>query len=176
MSYRVTVLPGDGIGPEVVKAMRACVDATGVKVDWEEVEVGAPHQEVRTPLPRTAIDSIRKNKVAIKGPLNAHRQGVPFGQCRAAQELDLFACLRPSKSIEGTRTVTTNVDLVIVRENTEDLYAGIEFDVHSDQAKHLIKEINALSTKRCARTLPFPSSPFPFLVPNASSVLRSSMP
>ncbi len=150
MSYRVTLLPGDGIGPEVALAMTKCVDATGVAVDWEEVIVGAPAiAKFGTPLPQAAIDSIKKNKVAIKGPIETPiGKGFRSVNVQLRQELDLYACVRPSKYIPGTKTVNQNVDLIIFRENTEDLYAGIEFDLGSDSAKHLIKEINNLSPKK----------------------------
>jgi isocitrate dehydrogenase (NAD+) len=150
MVYPVTLLPGDGIGPEVVKAMCSCVDATGVKIDWQEVIVGAPAiEKFGTPLPQAAIDSVRKNKVAIKGPIETPiGKGFRSVNVQLRQELDLYACVRPAKYIEGTRAVNNKVDILIFRENTEDLYAGVEFDVHSEQAKHLIKEINALSPKK----------------------------
>ncbi len=150
MPYRVTLLPGDGIGPEVTSAMKKCVDATGIRVDWDEVMVGAPAMaRYGTPLPQEAIDAIRKNKVAIKGPIETPvGKGFRSVNVQLRQELDLYACLRPAKYIEGTRAVNTNVDIIIVRENTEDLYAGVEFDVDSDEAKHLIREINALSPKK----------------------------
>jgi isocitrate dehydrogenase (NAD+) len=150
MSYRVTLLPGDGIGPEVAMAMKACVDATGVAIDWEEVAVGAAVlAKTGTPLPQEAIDSVKRNKVAIKGPIETPiGKGFRSVNVQLRQELDLYACVRPVKYIEGTRAVNTKVDLVIFRENTEDLYAGIEFDVHSSEAQHLIKEINTLSPKK----------------------------
>ncbi|MFH0754707.1 MAG: isocitrate/isopropylmalate dehydrogenase family protein [Candidatus Omnitrophota bacterium] len=150
MSYQVTLLPGDGIGPEVVLAMRSCVDATGVDIIWEEVVVGAPAMaQCGIPLPQAAIDSIKKNKVAIKGPIETPvGKGFRSVNVQLRQELDLYACVRPVKYIEGTKAVNSKVDIIIVRENTEDLYAGVEFDVHSTQAVHLIKEINALSSKK----------------------------
>ncbi len=150
MSYRVTLLPGDGIGPEVAQAMRSCVDATGIKIDWEVVAVGASViPKFGTPLPQEAIDSIRRNKVAIKGPIETPvGKGFRSVNVQLRQELDLYACVRPAKYIEGTKAVNTNVDLVIFRENTEDLYMGIEFDVRSKEALHLIGEINALSAKK----------------------------
>ncbi len=150
MSYRVTLLPGDGIGPEVALAMRKCVDATGVVIDWEEVIVGAPAVEkFGTPLPQAAIDSIKKNKVAIKGPIETPvGKGFRSVNVQLRQELDLYACVRPSKYIPGTKTVNQKVDLIIFRENTEDLYAGVEFDLGSEAAQHLIKEINVLSAKK----------------------------
>ncbi|MEI6438468.1 MAG: isocitrate/isopropylmalate dehydrogenase family protein [Candidatus Omnitrophota bacterium] len=150
MSTRVTLLAGDGIGPEVALAMKKCVDATGVKIDWEEQCVGAPAiEKFGTPLPQAAIDSVRKNKVAIKGPIETPiGKGFRSVNVQLRQELDLYACVRPARHIEGTRAVNTKVNLTIIRENTEDLYMGVEFDVYSDEAKHLIKEINALSKKK----------------------------
>jgi isocitrate dehydrogenase (NAD+) len=150
MSYRVTLLPGDGIGPEVTKAMRACVDATGVKINWDEVIVGAPAiEKFGTPLPQAAIESVKKNKVAIKGPIETPiGKGFRSVNVQLRQELDLYACVRPAKYIEGTKAVNTKVDIVIFRENTEDLYAGVEFDVNSPEAKHLIQEINKVSVKK----------------------------
>ncbi len=150
MPYRVTLLPGDGIGPEVVSAMRKCVDATGVDIIWEEIAVGASViARCGSPLPQEAIDAVKRNKVAIKGPIETPvGKGFRSVNVQLRQELDLYACVRPVKYMEGTKAVNTKVDIVIFRENTEDLYAGVEFDVYSDQAKHLIKEINALSSKK----------------------------
>jgi isocitrate dehydrogenase (NAD+) len=150
MGFRVTLLAGDGIGPEVTSAMRQCVDATGVDIAWDEEIVGAGALEkYATPLPQAAIDSVKRNKVAIKGPIETPvGKGFRSVNVQLRQELDLYACVRPAKYIEGTRAVNTQVDLVIFRENTEDLYAGIEFDLYSDAARKLIGQINALSTKK----------------------------
>ena len=150
MSHRITLLPGDGIGPEVARAMQKCVDATGVKIAWEEIAVGASMiAKHGTPLPKEAIESIRKNKVAIKGPIETPvGKGFRSVNVQLRQELDLYACVRPAKYIPGTKAVNTNVDIMIFRENTEDLYAGIEFDVGSAEAKTLITTINGLSPKK----------------------------
>ncbi len=149
MSYQVTLLPGDGIGPEVAAAMKKCIEATGVKVEWDEQPVGEfAIQKYGTPLPDHVLDAIRKSKVAIKGPI-VTPIGKGFRSVNVAlrQALDLFACVRPCQSFEGAKAVK-GVDLVIFRENTEDLYAGIEFDVGTDQAKQLIKEINSLQPRQ----------------------------
>ncbi len=149
MPYQVTLLPGDGIGPEVAMAMKKCVEATGVKIDWDEQPVGDfAIQKFGTPLPDQVLESIRRTQVAIKGPI-VTPVGKGFRSVNVAlrQALDLFACVRPCKSLEGTKSWFKNIDLVIVRENTEDLYAGIEFDLGTDAAKKLIKEINALQPK-----------------------------
>ncbi len=150
MSVRVTLLPGDGIGPEVALAMKKCIDATGVKIIWDEEIVGAPAiEKFGTPLPQAAIDSIKKNKVAIKGPIETPiGKGFRSVNVQLRQELDLYACVRPAKYIQGTKAVNTKVDLVIFRENTEDLYSGVEFDVNSKEAATLISVINGMSTRK----------------------------
>ena len=150
MSYKVTLLPGDGIGPEVAMAMKKCLDATGVKFEWDEQPVGEfAIQKFGTPLPDQVLESIRRNKIAIKGPI-VTPIGKGFRSVNVAlrQALDLFACVRPCQSFVGTKSLFKNIDLVIFRENTEDLYAGIEFDLGTDSAKKLIKEINALQPRQ----------------------------
>lgn len=150
MSYNVTLLPGDGIGPEVTAAMRKCVEATGVKIQWDVQEVGEPAiQKYGTPLPDKVLESIRKNKVAIKGPIvTPVGKGFRSVNVQLRQALDLFACVRPARYYEGTKAKDKNINLVIFRENTEDLYAGIEFDINTKEAKHLIEEINGLQPKK----------------------------
>lgn len=150
MAYHVTLLPGDGIGPEVAQAMKKCVEATGVAIEWDEQPVGEHAiKDFGTPLPKKVLDSIRKNRVAIKGPIvTPVGKGFRSVNVQLRQELDLFACVRPAKYYEGTKSVKTNVDLVIFRENTEDLYAGIEFELGSDAAQKLIKEINVLQPRQ----------------------------
>jgi len=150
MSYRVTLLPGDGIGPEVSRAMRKCVDATGVKIVWDELPVGEYAVKLHgTPLPEAVFESIRKNKVAIKGPIvTPVGTGFRSVNVQLRQVLDLFACVRPSKYYEGTKAKDKNLNVVIFRENTEDLYAGIEFELGSQDADHLIEEINALQPRQ----------------------------
>jgi len=150
MVYKITLIPGDGIGPEVSTAARRCVDATGVKVDWEIAEAGADViPKYGTPLPDSTLESIRKNKVALKGPLTTPI-GTGFRSVNVAirKELDLYACLRPTKSYKGVRSRYENIDLVVVRENTEDLYAGIEFEEGKVETKKLISEIENLSQKK----------------------------
>lgn len=150
MSYRVTLLPGDGIGPEVTSAMRKCVEATGVQIAWEEEPVGEyAIKQSGTPLPDKVLTSIRKNKVAIKGPIvTPVGKGFRSVNVQLRQALDLFACVRPCKYYEGTKAKAKDIDLVIFRENTEDLYAGIEFDLDSNEAKKLIAEINSFQPKQ----------------------------
>jgi isocitrate dehydrogenase (NAD+) len=129
MSYKVTLIRGDGIGPEIIEATIRVLDATGVKFDWDEHIVGQKAQDkFGTPLPEAVLESIKKNKVALKGPVTTPI-GTGFRSVNVAlrQSLDLYACVRPCKSYIGAPTLFKNVDIVVVRENTEDLYAGIEF-------------------------------------------------
>ncbi len=139
--HTVTLIPGDGIGPELTTAMTRVVEATGVDIEWEVAEAGADVIErFGTPLPESTLDSIRKNKVAIKGPITTP-VGTGFRSVNVAirKELDLYACLRPAFSIPGSGARYDDIDIVIVRENTEDLYAGIEFEQGSADAADLIK-------------------------------------
>ena len=150
MPHKVTLIPGDGIGPEVARAARMCLEATGVGFEWEEVIAGSSAiEKFGTPLPEYVLKSVRKNKVAIKGPIITP-VGKGFRSVNVAlrQELGLFACLRPVKSIPGVRTPYSNVDLVIVRENTEDLYAGIEFEKGKPETGKLISLLHKLQPKK----------------------------
>jgi len=151
MKHKITLIPGDGIGPEVVEATKRCVEATGVDIQWEEFMAGeGAIKEFGTPLPDVILDSIRKNKVALKGPIiTPIASGFRSVNVAMRQSLELFACLRPAKSIDGiTNTPYKNIDLVIVRENSEDLYAGIEFEKEKKDTKDLIALINKLSPKK----------------------------
>jgi isocitrate dehydrogenase (NAD+) len=152
MAQPVTLIPGDGIGPELAEATRRVLDASGVEFDWEVVDAGeAVMAKEGTPLPQYVLDSILRNKVAIKGPITTP-VGAGFRSVNVAlrQALDLYANLRPVRSIPGTKTRYENVDLVIVRENTEDLYAGIEHMVGPDAAES-IKIITRAASERIAR-------------------------
>ena len=139
--HNVTLIPGDGIGPELTQAMTRVVEATGVDIEWHRVEAGADVMEkYGTPLPEHVLDSIRETKVAIKGPITTPvGTGFRSVNVEIRKRLELYACLRPSFSIAGTGARYDDVDLVIVRENTEDLYAGIEFEQGSEAAKRLIE-------------------------------------
>lgn len=142
--HKVTLIPGDGTGPEISEATRRVIDASGAKISWDVVEAGIDIMEAKgTPLPPEVLESIRKNKVAIKGPITTPI-GTGFRSVNVAmrKELDLYACLRPCKSYEGVRSRYEDVDLVIVRENTEDLYAGVEFEEGKPQTGELIDYIN----------------------------------
>lgn len=140
MSHRVTLIPGDGIGPEITTVVQKVVGATGVKIDWDVVEAGADVMpKYGTPLPDNVLESIRKNKVALKGPLTTPI-GTGFRSVNVAlrKELDLFACLRPAKTYPGVRSKYKDIDLVIVRENTEDLYAGVEYAPNTKESNEII--------------------------------------
>ena len=150
MSHTVTLLPGDGIGPEVTNAMRMCVDASGAKINWEVHEVGAKSmQKYGKPLTDEVLNSIRRNKTAIKGPITTPiGKGFRSVNVQLRQSLDLFACVRPCLYYEGTKTPIKNVDLMVFRENTEDLYAGIEFDLGTLECGRLRALINEMSPKK----------------------------
>ncbi|OIO36339.1 MAG: isocitrate dehydrogenase [Candidatus Omnitrophica bacterium CG1_02_44_16] len=150
MKYTITLIPGDGIGPEVSYATRRCIDATGVDIKWEEFCAGEEAiKRYGVPLPDDIIASIRKNKVAIKGPIvTPVGSGFRSVNVQLRHTLDLYVCLRPAKTMEGVQAPIKDIDLVIVRENSEDLYMGIEFQEGSADAKEVINMINALSPKK----------------------------
>ncbi len=153
MAHRVTFIPGDGVGPDLTAAARRCIEATGVDIEWDEQAAGEEVvEELGTPLPAQVLDSIRKNKVAFKGPLTTPvGMGIRSINVLIRQTLDLFVSLRPCKWYEGVRSRYTNIDLVIVRENTEDLYAGIEFDEGKKDTQELISFIDALSERNISK-------------------------
>ena len=147
--YAITLIPGDGTGPEISEAAKRVIEATGVPIEWDVQEAGLDvFEKEGNPLPQRVIDSIRKNKVAIKGPITTP-VGTGFRSVNVTlrQVLDLYCCLRPSKTFKGVSTRFHNVDLVIFRENTEDLYAGIEFEKGSEEVKRIINLINELTGK-----------------------------
>jgi len=152
MAHRVTLVPGDGTGPELTEATRRVLEATGVEFDWDVKEAGVDvMEEAGTPLPDDTLDSIRANKVAIKGPITTPI-GTGFRSVNVAlrHELGLYACLRPCKTYPGVRSRYEGVDVVIIRENTEDLYAGIEFSSGSADAHRVIGELNSMQSKQIA--------------------------
>ena len=147
MAHRVTFIPGDGTGPEIAEATRRVLDATGVDFDWDVQEAGVDIMETAgTPLPDAVIESIKRNRVAIKGPITTP-VGTGFRSVNVAlrKALDLYACVRPCKSYAGVRSRYEDIDLVIVRENTEDLYAGIEFEKDTPEELELTRDIEKLS-------------------------------
>ncbi len=152
MAHRVTLIPGDGTGPELTEATRRVLEATGVGFDWDVRQAGVDVMEQEgTPLPDQTLASVKANKVALKGPITTPI-GTGFRSVNVAlrHELGLFACLRPCKTFEGVRSRYDNVDLVIVRENTEDLYAGIEYEAGTPEAERVIAELNSLQSKQIA--------------------------
>src|SRR5467141_3309264 len=152
MAQRVTLIRGDGIGPELAEATRRVLDASGVAFEWEIVDAGeAVMAEYGTPLPDHVLESIRRNRLAIKGPITTP-VGEGFRSVNVAlrQALGLYANLRPARSMKGVQSRYDDVDLVIVRENTEDLYAGIEHMVGPDAAES-IKIITRAASERIAR-------------------------
>src|SRR6478672_6043487 len=144
MAHRVTLIPGDGTGPELTEATRRVLEATGVGFDWDVRQAGVEvMEEAGTPLPEETLASVKTNRVALKGPITTPI-GTGFRSVNVAlrHELELYACLRPCKSYLGVRTRYDGVDLVVVRENTEDLYAGIEYEAGTADANRVIAQLN----------------------------------
>jgi isocitrate dehydrogenase (NAD+) len=152
MTQTVTLIPGDGTGPEVTDSVKEVIEALGVDIEWEVAEAGeAVMEEEGTPLPDSVLDSIRRNKVGLKGPLTTP-VGAGFRSVNVAlrKELDLYANVRPSMSLPGIDLPYKDIDLIIFRENTEDLYAGVEHMVGEDAAES-IKIITRKGTERICR-------------------------
>ena len=152
MGHKITLIPGDGIGPEVVFSTVKIIETAGVHIDWDIVEAGEEAIEsYGTPLPDHVIESIKKNKLALKGPVTTPiGKGFRSINVGLRQGLNLFANIRPIKSYDGIDSLHQNVDLVIVRENTEDLYLGIEHMVGEDAAES-IKVITRKASERICR-------------------------
>jgi isocitrate dehydrogenase (NAD+) len=144
MTHRVTLIPGDGIGPEISMATQRVIDATGAAIEWDVAEAGeAMIAKTGNPLPNEVIESVRNNKVAIKGPITTPvGKGFRSVNVGLRKALDLYANVRPCKTREGVRSLYKNIDLVVVRENTEDLYAGIEFAQGRPETEELIAWIS----------------------------------
>ncbi|HOK79279.1 MAG TPA: isocitrate/isopropylmalate dehydrogenase family protein [bacterium] len=148
--HKITLIPGDGIGPELTEVTKRCIEATGVSIDWEVCEAGIPAiEKFGDPLPENTIQSIKKNKVCLKGPITTP-VGTGYRSINVAlrQVFNLYACVRPFKVYKGARTFYQNIDLVVVRENMEDLYAGIEFEMGKPETLSIIQEIDNLSGKK----------------------------
>ena len=152
LPYTVTLIPGDGIGPELADATVTVLEATGIEFEWRRVDAGESQIAIHgTPLPEAVLDSIRETRVALKGPITTPvGEGFRSVNVTLRQALDLYANLRPARSIKGIESRYEDVDLVIVRENTEDLYAGIEHRVGKDAAES-IKIITRAASERIAR-------------------------
>lgn len=153
--YNVTLIPGDGVGPEITEATRKCIDATGVKIDWDHQECGIEVIEKEGSVPDRVMDSVRKNGIALKAPITTPiGKGFRSVNVFLRQELGLYACVRPCKTYKGVRTYfeDSNVDLVLIRENTEDLYAGVEFQAGAEKTGELINTINEYATGKKINT------------------------
>ena len=146
----VTLITGDGVGPEIADAARRCIDAVGAGINWQIVQAGSEMVEkFGTPLPESTLESIKKTRLALKAPITTP-VGTGFRSINVhlRQSLDLYACLRPCKSYKGVRSKYDSIDLVVVRENTEDLYAGIEFEKGKDDTAELIRWINKHASRK----------------------------
>ena len=145
MAYRVTFIPGDGIGPEIAEATRRVLEATGVALEWDVQTAGADVMDENggNPLPPRVLDSIRATGVAIKGPITTP-VGSGFRSVNVAlrQELDLYGQVRPCKSYRGVRSRYDEIDLIVIRENSEDIYSGLEFEQGQDETARMIEEIS----------------------------------
>ncbi|MCD6413954.1 MAG: isocitrate/isopropylmalate dehydrogenase family protein [Elusimicrobia bacterium] len=139
MKHKVTLLPGDGIGPEITEAAKKVVAAATADIEWEIQPAGAEAiEKFGTPMPESTVESIRKNRVALKGPITTPvGGGFRSVNVYIRKKLNLYACLRPCRSFEGVEVPFPGIDLVVVRENTEDVYAGIEFEKNSEEVKKL---------------------------------------
>jgi isocitrate dehydrogenase (NAD+) len=152
VTYNVTLIPGDGIGPEVTEATRRVLEATGISFVWDFQEAGVSAAEkYGDVLPEATLDSIRQNKIGLKGPITTPIGG-GFRSVNVGlrHSLGLYANLRPGKTITGVQSTFSDIDLVIVRENMEDLYAGVEFDTGTPSATQVIDSINSVSIKKVA--------------------------
>jgi isocitrate dehydrogenase (NAD+) len=149
--HNVTLIPGDGTGPEIAAATRRVLEATGVRFNWDVQDAGADiaPEHGGNPLPDGVVDSIRRSTVAIKGPITTP-VGTGFRSVNVAlrKVLDLYACVRPCKTYTGVRSRYDGIDLVIVRENTEDLYAGIEFEEGTERVGEIIRLVENLNGAR----------------------------
>jgi len=146
----VTLITGDGVGPELAEAAKRCIDATGADIKWDIVDAGTDVMKKEgTPLPQRTLDSIKKNRIALKAPITTPvGTGYRSLNVHLRQMFDLYACLRPCKSYPGVRSKYTDIDLVVVRENTEDCYAGVEFEKGKDNTAEIINWINSHSDKK----------------------------
>jgi len=150
LRHNVTLIPGDGVGPEISSSARRAVEATGVDVKWDIVQAGGDViEKYKTPLPESVLRSIKRNKTAIKGPIvTPVGSGFRSVNVKIRQELDLFACVRPCKLYKGVRSGYKNVDIVVIRENTEGLYSGIEFERGTRALKEVLDAIQKNSDVR----------------------------
>lgn len=173
MAYAVTLIRGDGTGPELIENARRVVEATGVKFDWDVVDAGVDVMEkYGTPLPENVLESMRRTHVAWKAPITTPI-GTGFRSVNVAfrKEFDLYANVRPAKTYKGVRSKYENIDLVLIRENTEDLYAGIEFEQGQPDTVELIQWIRGKQPKATIRE-PAGISIKPISVPGTERIVR----
>ena len=139
--YNITLIPGDGVGPEVTDVARKCIEATGVQINWDVHQAGEEAlKKYGTLLPETLLQSITKNKVALKGPITTPvGKGFRSVNVELRKLFNLYACVRPCRTYKGVKSLFRDIDLVVIRENTEDLYAGVEFAAGSKEAKEIIQ-------------------------------------
>ncbi len=151
VTHRITLIPGDGTGPEIVEATRRAIEATGVAIEWDVHDIGIPAmQKLGDPFPKSALDSIRRNKIGLKGPLTTELgTGMRSVNVALRKEFDLYANLRPARTYEGVQAPMGKIDLVVVRENIEDLYAGID-KIRTDAAI-AIKYISEFGSRRIVK-------------------------
>ncbi|WP_287129796.1 isocitrate/isopropylmalate dehydrogenase family protein [Candidatus Cyanaurora vandensis] len=162
MAYAVTLIPGDGIGPELTRAMVTVLEATGLQFDWDQQEAGIDAlTNFGTPLPEATLASVRRTGVGIKGPTTTP-VGIGFRSVNVALRLslDLYANLRPARTMTGVKSRFENIDLVVVRENTEDLYCGIEFERGQPETLTVIEALNRASGKQISPTAGISIKPF----------------
>ncbi|UCD34789.1 MAG: isocitrate/isopropylmalate dehydrogenase family protein [Nitrospiraceae bacterium] len=147
--HTITLIPGDGTGPEITEAAKRVLEATGGPFQWDVQDAGEDvYNREGTPLPDRVLESIKKNRVAIKGPITTPvGKGFRSVNVTLRQALDLYSCVRPCKSYQGAKTIYDNIDIVIFRENTEDLYAGIEYQKGSEGAKAVIDLVRRMSER-----------------------------
>jgi isocitrate dehydrogenase (NAD+) len=149
VTHCVTLIPGDGTGPEIMAATRRAIEATSVRIEWDVQQAGACVIEREgTPLPARVLDSIKRNRVALKGPITTPvGRGHPSVNVALRKELDLYANVRPCKTYRGVRTRHDNVDLVVVRESTEDLYVGLELAHDDSRTADLLDTLETLGSR-----------------------------
>jgi isocitrate dehydrogenase (NAD+) len=148
--HAVTLIPGDGVGPEISEATVRALEATGVQFDWDVQQAGENVMaQFGTPLPNHVLESIRRNRVALKGPITTP-VGTGFRSVNVAlrQELELYACVRPIKAYPGARNLRDDLNFIVIRENSEDIYIGIEFEKGTPECRQILEEVSSLSRKR----------------------------
>lgn len=172
MGYRITLIPGDGIGPEITEVAKRCIEATGIDIEWDIKMAGEECLEkYGTPIPEETIKSIQENKICLKGPITTP-VGTGFRSVNVylRQYFNLYVCLRPFKIYKGAKTKYENVDIVIIRENMEDLYAGIEFEKGREETLELIEFIEKKTGKKLSRNTGI--SIKPISVENSEKIIR----